>query len=263
MHPMLNTAVKAARRAAAVINRASFDLDRLQVTEKRPNDFVTDVDQAAEQAIIEILLKAYPDHAIMGEESGASANLHDESEYVWIIDPIDGTTNFIHGFPQYCVSIALQHNGVITQGVIFDPNRNDLFTATKGSGAYLNDKRLRVTKHDKISQALISTGFGSGDAKAMDEFMKMYRIMLEKAQGVRRPGSAALDLAWVAAGRIDGFFEKGLKPWDMAAGALMVAEAGGIVADFTGESDYLKNGNVIAASPRIFGQMVTLLSPFA
>lgn len=263
MHPMLNTAVKAARRAGAIINRASFDLDRLQVTEKRSNDFVTDVDKAAEQAIIEILLKAYPDHAILGEESGPSANLHDETEFVWIIDPLDGTTNFMHGFPQYCVSIALQHNGVITQGVVYDPNRNDLFTATKGSGAYLNDKRLRVTRHDKISQALISTGFGSGDGKAMDEFMKMYRIMLEKAQGVRRPGAAALDLANVAAGRLDGFFEKGLKPWDMAAGALMVAESGGIVGDFTGESDFMKHGNVIAASPRIFGQMVTLLSPFA
>lgn len=263
MHPMLNTAVKAARRAGAVINRASFDLDRLQVTEKGHNDYVTDIDKAAEAAIVEMLLKAYPDHAILGEETGPSKNLHDESEYVWIIDPIDGTTNFMHGFPHYCISIALQHNGVVTQGVIYDPNRNDLFTATKGAGAFLNDKRLRVTKHDKISQALISTGFGSGSAAAMDEFCKMYRIMLEKAQGIRRPGSAALDLAYVAAGRIDGFFEKGLKHWDVAAGALMVAEAGGIVGDFTGESEFVKKGQVIAASPRIFGQMVTLLTPFA
>lgn len=262
MHPMLNTAVKAARRAGSVINRASFDLDRLQITEKRPNDFVTDVDKAAEQAIIETLLKAYPEHAIYGEESGKSANA-DQAEFVWIIDPIDGTTNFMHGFPHYCISIALQHNGVVTQGLIYDPSRNDLFTATKGAGAYLNDKRVRVTRHDKISQALISTGFGSGDGAAMDEFCKMYRIMLEKAQGVRRTGSAALDLAYVASGRIDGYFEKGLKPWDIAAGALMVSEAGGIVADFNGESGYLENGNVIAASPRVFGQMLNLLTPFA
>ncbi|WP_338849868.1 inositol monophosphatase family protein [Massilia sp. W12] len=260
---MLNTAVKAARRAGAIINRASFDLDRLQVSEKNPNDFVTEIDKAAEQAIIEILLKAYPDHAILGEESGPSANLHDESPFVWIIDPLDGTTNFLHGFPQYCVSIALQHNGVITQGVIYDPNRNDLFTATKGAGAYLNDKRLRVNRRDKISQALISTGIGPGDAKTMDEFVKMYRLMLEKTQGLRREGSAALDLAWVACGRLDGFFEKGLKVWDMAAGALMVQEAGGIVGDFTGEAEHLQKGNVIAASPKIYAQMVGLLSPYA
>jgi myo-inositol-1(or 4)-monophosphatase len=150
MHPMLNTAVKAARRGAAVINRASFDLDRVKVTEKNPNDFVTEVDQAAEQAIIEVLKTAYPDHAILAEESGASANLHDDAENVWIIDPLDGTTNFIHGFPQYCVSIALQQRGQITQSVVYDPTRNDLFTATKGAGAYLNEKRIRVGKRDKL-----------------------------------------------------------------------------------------------------------------
>ncbi len=264
MHPMLNTAVKAARRAGAIINRASFDLDRLQVSEKKPNDFVTEVDKAAEAAIIEILLKAYPDHAVLGEESGAVNNLNDESEYVWIIDPLDGTTNFMHGFPQYCISIALQHNGVITQGVIYDPNRNDLFTATKGAGAFLNEKRLRVTRHDRLAQALLSTGFGPNtDPKAIDEFARMYRLMLDKSQALRRPGSAALDLAWVACGRIDGFFEKGLKIWDMAAGALMVQEAGGIVGDFTGEAEHLAKGQVIAASPKIFGQMVPLLTPFA
>jgi myo-inositol-1(or 4)-monophosphatase len=263
MHPMLNTAIKAARRGAAVINRASFDIDRLQVTEERPNDFVTEVDQAAEQAIIDVLSKAYPDHAILAEESGASANLHDENENVWIIDPLDGTTNFIHGFPQYCVSIALQHRGQITQAVVYDPTRNDLFTATKGGGAYLNEKRIRVTKRDKIADALIGTGFPYSDMAALDEYMQMFRIMTEKSSGLRRPGAAALDLAYVAAGRLDGFFEKSLKPWDIAAGSLLITEAGGIVGTFAGESDYLYKGNVIAGSPKIFAQMAALLAPFA
>ncbi len=262
MHPMLNTAIKAARRAATVINRASFDIDRINVTEKQHNDFVTDVDQAAEQAIIETLLKAYPDHAILAEESGASKNLNDESEFAWIIDPIDGTTNFMHGYPNYCVSIALSQRGIVTQAVIYDPVRNDLFTATKGAGAYLNDKRIRVTKHDRIANALLGSGHGAGP-KARDEYQRMYAVMAERCQAVRNGGSAALDLANVAAGRSDGFYEKGLKAWDIAAGSLLVTEAGGIVGEFSGESDYLYKGDVIAASPKVFGQMVTLLAPFA
>ena len=262
MHPMLNTAIKAARRAATVIQRASFDVDRIVVTEKQHNDFVTDVDQAAEQAIVETLLKAYPDHAILAEESGASSNLNDESEFAWIIDPIDGTTNFMHGYPNYCVSIALSQRGIVTQAVIYDPVRNDLFTASKGAGAFLNDKRIRVTKHDRIANTLLSTGHGAGP-KALSDYMKMYQVMAERCQAVRTAGSAALDLANVAAGRSDGFFEKGLKPWDIAAGSLLVTEAGGIVGTLAGESDYLYKGDVIAASPKVFGQMVTLLSPFA
>jgi len=264
MHPMLNTAIKAARNGAKVISRASFDLDLLKVTKKQHNDFVTEVDQAAEAAIIDVLKNAYPDHAILAEESGASANLHDDNENVWIIDPLDGTTNFIHGFPQYCVSIALQHRGQITQAVIYDPTRNDLFTATKGSGAYLNDKRIRVGKRDKIADALIGTGFPFRETEgpAMDEYMKMFRIMTQNCAGLRRPGAAALDLAYVAAGRLDGFFEKGLKPWDIAAGSLLISESGGIVGDFTGESDYLYKGDVLAGSPKVFAQMVSLLSPF-
>jgi myo-inositol-1(or 4)-monophosphatase len=263
MHPMLNTAIKAARRGAAVINRASFDLDRVKVTEKGHNDFVTEVDQAAEQAIIEILLNAYPDHAILAEESGASANLHDDAENVWIIDPLDGTTNFIHGFPQYCVSIALQQRGQITQAVVYDPTRNDLFTATKGAGAYLNEKRIRVSKRDKVADALIGTGFPFRDMKMLDEYVKMFKIMVQNSSGLRRPGSAALDLAYVAAGRLDGFFEKGLKPWDIAAGSLLITESGGIVGTFAGDSDYMYKGDVIAGCPKVFAQMIALLSPFA
>ncbi|MDP3843675.1 MAG: inositol monophosphatase family protein [Oxalobacteraceae bacterium] len=263
MHPMLNTAVKAARRGAAIINRASFDLDRVTVTEKKHNDFVTDVDQAAEQAIIEILLNAYPSHAVLAEESGASANLHDENENVWIIDPLDGTTNFIHGYPQYCVSIALQQRGVITQAVVYDPSRNDLFTASKGAGAHLNEKRIRVTKRDKLGDALLGTSLTRANAANMEEFLKMYSLMLEKSHGVRQGGSAALDLAYLACGYLDGYFIKGLQPWDIAAGSLLVTEAGGIMGDFSGESDYLNHGNIIAGNPKVFVQMLASLKPFA
>jgi myo-inositol-1(or 4)-monophosphatase len=262
MHPMLNTAIKAARRAATVINRAAFDVDRISITEKQHNDFVTDVDQAAEQAIVETLLKAYPEHAILAEESGPSANLNDASEFVWIIDPIDGTTNFMHGYPNYCVSIALQHRGVITQAVVFDPVRNDLYTATKGAGAYLNDKRIRVTKHDRLANTLLTSGHGAGP-RALADYLAMYPVVAERCQAVRSAGSAALELANVAAGRSDGYFEKGLKPWDIAAGSLLVTEAGGIVGELNGESAYLHKGDLIAASPKVFGQLVTLLSPFA
>ncbi|MDO8652958.1 MAG: inositol monophosphatase family protein [Undibacterium sp.] len=263
MHPMLNTAIKAARRGATVISRASFDLDRVQVTEKQFNDYVTDVDRAAEAAIIEVLTNAYPDHAILAEESGASANLHDENDNVWIIDPLDGTTNFIHGFPQYCVSIALQQRGIITQAVIYDPTRNEMFTASKGAGAFLNDKRIRVTRCDKLTDALIGTGFAARDLSGLDEYMEMYKIMTVKCQGLRRAGAAALDLAYVAMGRLDGFFEKGLAPWDIAAGSLLITEAGGIIGNFSGDSDYLHKGDVLAGTPKVLSQMVNVFQAFA
>ena len=263
MHPMLNTAIKAARRGASIITRASFDIDRVTVTKKDHNDFVTEIDQAAEEAIIDVLKKAYPDHAFLAEESGASTNLHDDNDNIWIIDPIDGTTNFIHGFPQYCVSIALQQRGQITQAVVYDPTRNELFTASKGEGAYLNDKRIRVTKRDKMTDALIGTGFPFRDMKGLDEYMQMFRVITEKCAGLRRPGAAALDLAYVACGRLDGFFEKGLKPWDIAGGALLITESGGIMGTFAGESDYLYKGDVIAGTPKIFAQMVAALAPFS
>jgi myo-inositol-1(or 4)-monophosphatase len=249
---MLNIAVKAARRAAAVINRAARDLDGVTVTRKRHNDFVTEVDQAAEAAIIEVLRKAYPAHAILAEESGADG----ASEYEWIVDPLDGTTNFIHGFPQYAVSIALRHRGVLEQAVVFDPGRNELFTATRGRGAFLNDRRVRVSKRAKLAESLIGTGFPFRDLAHLDEYMTAFKAVTRETAGIRRAGAAALDLAYVAAGRLDGFWEIGLSPWDMAAGALLVLEAGGLVSDFDGESHYLERGNVVCGAPKVFAPLL-------
>lgn len=257
MHPMLNTAVKAARRAGAIINRAAQNLDALTVQNKQDNDYVSEVDRAAEQEIISILLSAYPNHAILAEESGTQG----ESEFQWIIDPLDGTTNYLHGFQQYGVSIALAHKGVLTHAVIFDPARNDLFTASKGGGAFLNDRRLRVSKRIYLKEALIGTGFPYRDFTNLDAYMAMFKEMLQKTSGVRRPGAACLDLAYVAAGRLDGFWEFGLNPWDIAAGILLVQEAGGLVGDFRGEQNYMQSGDVLAGNPKIFSQLLQLIAP--
>ena len=261
MHPMLTTAVKAARRAGNIINRGARDLDLLKVSSKGPKDFVSEIDHAAEAAIVETLLGAYPTHAILAEE-GTAKGENANAEYVWIIDPLDGTTNFLHGFPQYCVSIALEHRGVVTQGVIYDPVRNDLFTATRGRGAFLNDRRIRVSKRQHLRDCLIGTGFPFRDGSYLDTYLAMMREMITHTAGLRRPGAAALDLAYVAAGCYDGFFEVGLNPWDVAAGSLLVLEAGGLIGDLSGEGDYLRGGQVIAANPKIFVQMVQSLSPY-
>jgi len=258
MHPMLNIAVKAARRAGAIINRASQDIGTLTVKSKNYNDFVSEVDVAAERVIIDTLKDAYPDHGFLGEESGSSEN---QSDFIWIIDPLDGTTNFLHNFPQYCVSIALQHKGDITQAVIYEPNRNDLYTATKGRGAFLNDKRIRVSKCDKLQQSLIGTGFPFRDFKHLDTYLAMFKSMLQKTSGIRRPGSAALDLAYVANGSLDAFWEIGLSSWDIAAGALLVQEAGGIISNLNGKEGWLESGNILAASPKIYDAMVETLAP--
>jgi len=262
MHPRLNTAVKAARRAATLINRASNDLDSLTVRAKQDNDFVSEVDHAAEQAIIDTLLTAYPQHAILAEESGQT----DDSEFLWVIDPLDGTTNFLHGFPQYAISIALlrrDQNGVgqLDQALVYDPNRNELFTASKGSGAFLNDRRIRVSKRAKLAEALVGTGFPYRDFSHLDAYTGMFRDLVQKTSGLRRPGSASLDLAWVASGRLDGFFEIGLNQWDIAAGCLLIKEAGGLVSDFTGEDGYLKSGHVVAGTPKVFAQLLQTIQP--
>ena len=261
LHPMLNTAVKAARAAARIISRASLDLEALKVNTKAPNDFVTEVDHAAEHAIIDILLGAYPGHGILAEESGSTRGAK-HSEYVWIIDPLDGTTNFIHGFPVYCVSIALAFKGQVQQAVVYDPNRNDLFYASKGRGAFLNDKRLRVSKRNRLGDALIGTGFPFRSGDDFQRYLKMFESVMTQCAGLRRPGAAALDLCYVAAGYTDGFFETGLAPWDAAAGSLLITEAGGLCGNFTGEADFLHRREMVAGNPKIYAQLVTMLAPF-
>lgn len=261
LNPMLNIAVKAARAAGAIINRASLDLDLLKINTKSPNDFVTEVDQAAEAVIIETLLTAYPGHGILAEESGRAHGAKN-SEYVWIIDPLDGTTNFIHGFPVYAVSIALTHRGQVQQAVVYDPSRNDLFYASKGRGAFLNDRRLRVSRRTRLSESLIGTGFPFRKGDNFKRYLKMFEEVMQQCAGLRRPGAAALDLCYVAAGYYDGFFETGLNPWDMAAGSLMITEAGGLIGNFTGESDYLFQREVVAGTPKVYGQLVQILTPY-
>ena len=259
---MMNVAIKAAREAGKIINRAALDVESVRVSQKQVNDFVTEVDQASEQIIIETLLTAYPGHGILAEESGQEHGAKD-SEFVWIIDPLDGTTNFIHGFPVYCVSIALAVKGKVEQAVIYDPTRNDLFTATKGRGAYMNDRRLRVSKRIRIQDCLIATGFPFRPGDDFKTYLLMMGDVMQRCAGLRRPGSAALDLAYVAAGFTDGLFETGLSPWDVAAGSLLVTEAGGLVGNFTGEADFLHQKECLAASPKIYAQMVSLLAKYS
>ena len=260
MHPILNIAVKAARRAASIINRASLDIDKLTVAVKQQSDFVTEVDKAAEVAIIEVLQEAYPAYGILAEESGNAGTAAD-AEYQWIIDPLDGTTNFIHGFPQYAISIGLAHKGVMQHGLVFDPNRNELFTASKGGGAFMNEKRIRVSKRIRLDAALIGTGFPYRMFDHVDSYLAIFKDIAQKTAGMRRPGAATLDLAWVACGRMDGFWELGLAPWDMAAGALLVSEAGGLVGDLSGEAAYMTTGNIVGGNPKIFSQLLQVIAP--
>ncbi len=259
---MLNVAVKAARSAGAIINRAALDVESVRVSQKQLNDFVTEVDHASERVIIETLLTAYPGHGIIAEESGSEHGAKD-SECVWIIDPLDGTTNFIHGFPVYCVSIALAVRGKVEQAVIFDPSRNDLFTATKGRGAFLNERRIRVSKRTDLKQALLSTGFPYRPGDNFKTYLNMMSDVMQRTAGLRRPGAAALDLAYVAAGYTEGFFETGLSIWDVAAGSLLVTEAGGLIGNFTGESDFMEQRECLAGTPRIYGQLVQILSKYS
>jgi myo-inositol-1(or 4)-monophosphatase len=262
LHPMLNVAISAARAAGAIINRAALDIESVRVAQKQINDFVTEVDQAAEAIIIETLLTAYPGHAIWAEESGREHGAQD-SEFVWIIDPLDGTTNFIHGFPVYCVSIALAVKGKIEQAVVYDPTRNDMFTATKGRGAYMNERRIRVGKRTQMKDCLVSTGFPYRPGDDLPKYMAMFSDMVKISAGVRRPGAAALDMAYIAAGFSDAFFESGLQPWDMAAGSLLITEAGGLVGNFTGEANFLEQQECMAANPKIYGQLVGVLGKYS
>jgi myo-inositol-1(or 4)-monophosphatase len=256
MHPFLNIAVRAARRAGSIINRASLDGSTLKVRSKQANDFVTQVDNAAEEAIIETVRRAYPGHGFLAEESGGTSA---DAETVWIIDPLDGTTNFIHGFPQYCVSIGVQHRGALAHAVVYDPGRNELYTASKGRGAFLNDRRIRVSKCERLEDALVGTGFPFKELSRLDLYTRQLRSLMQGSSGVRRAGAAALDLAYVACGRLDAFWEMGLSAWDMAAGALLIKEAGGLVADLRGEQSYLASGDICAATPKVFPALLDAL----
>ncbi len=259
MHPYLNTAVKAARRAGEIIVRGLARFEGVETASKGLNDYVTSIDRSAEAAIIETLSEAYPTHGFLAEESGVSGP---NSEIVWIIDPLDGTTNFMHGFPTFAVSIACQMAGRMEHAVIYDPMRQEIFTSTRGAGAYVDNKRLRVSRQRTLEGALIGTGFPYREnLHLLDPYMAMMKAVIQRASGIRRPGSAALDLAYVAAGRTDGFWEIGLKAWDTAAGTLLIREAGGLIATLDG-GEYKQNGNIVAGTPRVFNELLETLAPF-
>ncbi|MEZ5540502.1 MAG: inositol-1-monophosphatase [Pseudomonadota bacterium] len=258
MQPMLNIAVRAARSAGNIIVRSLDRLDSLAVQSKDRNDFVSEVDQLAEREIIAILRKAYPNHGILAEESGAHAG----DEYQWIIDPLDGTTNFLHGFPQFAVSIALRRQGRLEQGLVYNPLSQELFTASRGAGALLNDRRIRVSARRNLDGALLGTGFPFKSQQHLDAYLGMFRALFPQTAGIRRAGSAALDLAFVASGRLDGFWEIGLNLWDMAAGVLLIQEAGGLCSDFLAGHDYLENGNLVTGNPKILAEMLRAIRPY-
>ncbi|MFK8030729.1 MAG: inositol monophosphatase family protein [Gammaproteobacteria bacterium] len=261
MSPLVNVAVAAARIGGDVIIRSMNRVHNLKVETKGKNDFVTDVDKFVEAKIIESIKKSYPHHSFLGEESGSTSG--DEGGVEWIIDPIDGTTNFLHGFPAFCVSIAARHKGKMEAGVIYDPLRQELFTASRGQGAMLDERKIRVTTPSSLEGTLIGTGFPyRGDPEALDNYINMFRDVSIKAAGIRRAGSAALDLAYVACGRFDGFWESGLKIWDIAAGELIVREAGGLICDLDGQENHLKTGNVAAGSSKVLRDILKTLAPY-
>ena len=245
---MLHTAVRSVREGGRVILMYFNQLDRLEYSSKGRNDYVSQADVEAERAVLDVLTRAYPDHGIIAEESGE----REGSEYTWIIDPLDGTTNFLHGFPMFAVSVAVKRAGVLEHGVVYDPLHDEMFTASRGEGAQLNGKRIRVSTTRKLAPSLLGTGFPFRDLAIIEPWMRSFQSLLPKTSGIRRAGAAALDLAYVAAGRLDGFWEFGLKPWDMAAGALLIREAGGLVADVSGGQDFLESGNLVSANPLIF-----------
>lgn len=258
MQPILSIAINAARNASKILLRSLGQISPQNVTEKQRNDFVTEVDKQSEKKIIETIQKSYPDHKIIAEESGL---IDGDDTFTWIIDPLDGTTNFIHGIPHFCISIALRYKGRIEHGVIYDPIRNELFTASRGEGARLNERRLRVTTNVSLEKSMIGTGFPFRNLENITTYMRAFGSIMPKVCGVRRAGSAALDLAYVASGRFDGFWEMGLSEWDIAAGSLMVKEAGGLVSDTLGEENYLETGNVIAGNPKIFKALLQIIRP--
>ena len=255
MHPMLNIAIRAARAAGDAIVRELDRVGDLSVDIKGKNDFVTEVDKNTEYIIIETIKSAYSDHAFLAEESGKSG----DSDYVWIIDPLDGTTNFLHGIPHFAVSIALQYKGRLDQAVVYDPVKQELFTASKGKGAQLNNKKIRVSSLKSLDSALLATGFPFGNNPNVDDFIESFKALYPKISGIRRAGVASLDLAYVACGRLDGFWEFGLKSWDIAAGVLLIQEAGGINSEISGGLDYLESGNIVSANPKLLKDILKSL----
>lgn len=260
MHGMVNIAIRAARRAGTVMIRRMNQLEAIHVAEKGRNDFVTQVDTEAEAAIIEVIKDHYPDHAILAEESGAEG----DHEYCWIIDPLDGTTNYMHGFPVFSVSIAVAQNDKLQHAVVYDPLRQEIFAASRGQGAQLDGRRIRVSKQTALKGALVATGFPYRMTEDnIDRYLDMLKAVMIETAGVRRPGSAALDLCYVAAGRVDGFWELGLSRWDISAGALIIREAGGRISDFHGGDGFLSSGNVVAGTPKVYSALSKLLAPHA
>lgn len=258
MQPLLNIAVKAALRAGEIIVRGINRVHRLEVRAKGENDFVTEIDMAAERDIIETVRRLYPQHSFLAEESGQSG---DDNEFVWIIDPLDGTTNYLHGYPQFAVSIGVQRRGRMEHAVVYDPMRQELFTASRGEGAQLDGKRIRVSPHIGLERALIGTGFPyRSNLQWLDPYMAMLKAVMQATAGIRRPGSAALDLAYVAAGRLDAFWELGLSPWDTAAGTLLITEAGGMVGRLNG-GEYKLEGDIVVGTPKVYAPLLELLSP--
>lgn len=261
MHPLVNIGVKAARKAGHIIVQSLDRLDAISIEEKGANDYVTQVDKASEDEIKYIIQKAYPHHAILGEESGLTKP--DGAEVTWIIDPLDGTTNFIHGFPQFCISIGVMEKGRVEHGVIYDPLKDELFTASRGHGAKLNDRRIRVSTTRHLEKSLIGTGFPTREMPVVDKYLGLLREIWPKTAGVRRAGAGALDLAYVAAGRLDGFWEYNLKIWDVAAASLMIKEAGGFVTGMEDADSYLKTGNIIAGNPKIHPELEAIIKKYA
>jgi myo-inositol-1(or 4)-monophosphatase len=257
MHPMLNIAIRAARNAGDLIQRSSQNLENIHIDQKGRNDYASEVDRLAEHEIIKVIRTAFPDHAILAEESGE----HQGNDYVWVIDPLDGTTNFLHSFPQYAVSIALKNKNKLELGVIYDPVRDELFTAERGGGAMLNNRKIRVAKHNSMRGALIGTGFPFKKQENLEPYLNMFRAVTQDTAGIRRAGAAALDMAYVACGRLDAYWETGVSEWDIAAGVLLVQEAGGVATDFAFNDKYLQTGNIIAGNPRMHQLMYHTLEP--
>ena len=258
MHPTLNIARQAALDAGNVIIRGLNRLEGMQVTKKGRNDFVSEADRNAEKAVISVIQKHYPEHAILAEESGQQG----DSDYLWIIDPLDGTTNYLHGFPVFCVSVGLMHKGRLEHGAVYDPMRQELFTASRGQGAQLDGRKIRVSKRHSLEQALIGTGFPFRDANlALDPYLRMLVSAIKNTEGIRRAGAAALDLCYVAAGRLDAFWETGLSIWDLAAGTLIIREAGGIISGLDGSEDFLQSGHVLTGTPKIYTALAKQFGP--